>query len=122
MKMYRNRSIDNCNYFRWRNIPDAFRNFCADMSRTENALESFMTWYLNQFGDEEDISPTLSYKKTKEIYFNIPIFRVIEYLHCTQFGSKRYVTTADTYHGKVFPNVITERFYDRWCTDLFENT
>lgn len=45
-----------------------------------------------------------------EIFFNIPIFRVIEYLHCTQFGPKRYVTTADTYHGNVFPNVITDEF------------
>lgn len=92
------------------------------MSRSKDALESFMIWYLSQVGDEEDISPTLSYKKMKQILFNIPLFRVIEYLHCTQVGSKRYVTTGDTHHGNVFPNVITERFHDRWCTDLFGNT
>lgn len=105
-----------CNSFSKKNSVGAISEFCASMNYSEDALESFSHWYLNLYGGT--LRPNFSYQKhLKAVRLVLP-WQSSEIFYCTQFGSNRHVTSPDGFEH-VFPHVITEQYYDEWCTDVF---
>lgn len=88
------------------------------MNSTDDALQAYMNWHNNLFGD---LKPNFSYKTKFQIFQSNLAWRAYEYFYCTQYGSRRRITTANNFEN-IYPNVITEQFYDEWCADLFGAT
>lgn len=85
------------------------------MNEHDDALESYINWHNDQWGVA---GPNFSYKKNVQVIQSNPQWRAYKYFYCTQFGSKRLVTTADNFEN-VYPHVITEQYHDQFCSDLF---
>lgn len=102
--------------FSWRDSLGGFQKLCSDMNHTADALESFVRWYNSQFTGER--KPLLIYQRKLATFRNTPELFAVEYFFCTQLGTEMRQTNAND-SGNLFPNVITQEYYDQWCTDLY---
>lgn len=89
------------------------KQLCKSMTADGNALESYLQWHHRRYNDELT-RPNYSYELERHNMSQTR--RAVEYIYCTQIASMRLVTNPIT---TCYPDVISEEYYDQWCSDLF---
>lgn len=87
-----------------------FQNLCTALNAREDPLESYMLWYHEYFG----LNFHIFYELHLEVHTELTAFRSVAYWFCTQYGS-RLVTVANPFMN-VYPNVLKDEYYEKWCT------
>lgn len=87
---------------------------CKDIVSEGDGFESFLRYYRTNFGH---VTPLFSYNVFLKSARS-PINQAIHYFDCFQIGSNRPVTIANSFQN-VYPDVITEQYYDQLCTDIY---
>lgn len=86
------------------------------MTSGSNVLRSFSRWFKSIYGGSD--RPFFNYRSWVNETIQQLRWQTTQYFYCTQFGSGRLVTSENGFKN-VFPNVVTEQYYDQWCTDIF---
>ena len=83
-------------------------------------MDSLARWVRHEYGRNGAIS--ISYAdKIREItnITSASDLREVTYFQCTQYGFHR--TTPENTFANVYPDVIDEEYFDKFCTDAFGN-
>lgn len=95
-----------CIFLRKSSTIKAIKEWCSGMTSGADVLESakfYIPW---------------GYQTHLELIRLFEFLEASEFFYCNQVASNRLVTSKNSFQN-VFPNIVTESYYDRRCTDLF---